>query len=795
MALPALLLPATLSAQVTLSGSVTDKENNNPLAFAGIGVSGTFIGVQSGIDGKYNLVLPKAGKYAVYIRLLGYRPLTDTIDVNENTTHDFQLEPNAKVIDEVIVISTRASDKSGLAFTNVSKEELEKQNFGQDVPYVLNQLPSVVTTSDAGAGIGYTGIRVRGTDGTRINVTINGIPVNDAESQGAFWVDFPDLLSSTDNIQLQRGVGTSTNGAGAFGASLNMQTSTMREKAYGEIMSGYGSFNTQRQTVNFGTGLLNDHWTVDGRLSRILSDGYIDRASADMKSYYLSGGYYGKKAIVKAVVFSGLEKTYQAWYGVPESYADTNRTYNAAGLHTDARGNLLFYENQTDNYHQDNYQLHYAQRIKENWHLNTALHYTKGRGYYEEYKDDETLYDYNIEAAIIGNDTITTSDLIRRKWLDNDFYGMTWSLNYNGNKRFSANIGGGANRYDGSHFGRVIWAQYASNSSMDWEYYNNDAQKTDVNVYAKAGYAAGNKLNLFGDIQYRMIGYDFLGIDQNALPVDQSVQLNFFNPKAGLRYDVNDKHAVYASFSMGNKEPNRDDYTQSSPASRPEHESLQDAEAGWKFNGNKVQAGVNLYYMNYKNQLVLTGKVNDVGSYTRTNVDKSFRRGVELEVNWKMIPKLSLSGNATLSQNKILDFEEFIDDYDNGGQLLFMYAETDIAFSPAAIGAAKLEYEPCKGASIAFTGKYVGEQFLDNTASDNRKLDAYFISDMRFGYKFSLKKIREIGLAFQLNNLLNTMYSSNGYTFSYQYGNELITENYVYPQAGLNFMTMLTLKF
>lgn len=791
----ALLLPFSAQAQITLSGRITDQQTGEPLPFASVIVTDTYLGSLTDLDGNYRLSLPKAGMYVIRVRLLGYQPMTDTLDLPKNSTRDFALSRLTHLIEEVIVSSTRAGEKSGFAFTNVNKDEIEKNNFGQDVPYVLNQLPSVVSTSDAGAGVGYTGIRVRGSDGSRINVTINGIPVNDAESQGTFWVDFPDLISSTDHIQLQRGVGTSTNGAGAFGATLNMQTGSLREKAYGETMLGFGSFNTQRQTICFGSGLLSNHWTVDGRLSRILSDGYIDRSGADLKSYYLSGGYFGKNTILKAVVFSGLEKTYQAWYGVPESYADTNRRYNFAGMYFDDNGNIRYYPNQTDNYQQDNYQLHFSQRLGGKLHLNAALHYTKGRGFYEEFIQGARLYDYNIEAVILGTDTVTTSNLVRRKWLDNDFYGATWSLQYNPVKRLSLYLGGGANQYQGAHFGRVTWAQFAGNSLPDWEYYRNDATKNDFNIYGKANYATGGKLNLFADLQYRSIGYTFLGMDQNALPVDQTVTLNFFNPKAGASYDLNDKHALYASFSIGNKEPNRDDYTSSSPASRPLPENMQDIEAGWKLNGNKVRAGINLYYMNYRNQLVLTGKINDVGSYTRTNVEKSYRRGIEMELAYQFIPKLNFSGNLTLSENKILNYSEFVDDYDNGGQLEFHYSRTDIAFSPPAIGAARLEYVPCKGASLSVTGKYVGKQFLDNSSNTGRQLDAYFVSDARLGYAFSLKKIREIGLAFQLNNFLNTLYSSNGYTFSYQTGGELITENYVYPQAGINFMTMLTLKF
>lgn len=791
------LLPIAIPApaQFTLSGSVKDKNTNEPLSFAAVGIAGSYIGVLSTAEGAYTIRNLKPGTYVLQTSLLGYKRGKDSITISGDMSYDVLLEPAVKVMDEVIVSSTRAGERSGIAHSDLSKEEIEKQNFGQDVPYLLNQLPSVVVTSDAGAGVGYTGIRIRGSDATRVNVTINGVPVNDAESQGTFWVDMPDLLSSTDNIQVQRGIGTSTNGAGAFGGTINLQTSQLNEKAYAELRNGYGSFNTRRHTLSAGTGLLNEHWVFDLRLSEIASDGYIDRATSFLRSYFLSGGYYGAKTTVKALMFSGYERTYQAWNGVPQSYEDTNRTYNSAGLHTDARGLVSFYENETDNYWQDNYQLHWSQRLGEKWRLNTALHYTYGRGYYEQYRDDELLYDYNIGAAVIGADTITTSDLIRRRWLDNDFYGMTWSLNYNGNKKLTMSFGGAANNYEGRHFGRVIWAQFAGDSNYDWEYYRNDAEKRDVNVYAKASYALNRQLSLFGDLQLRSVNYEFLGYDQDFNNVQQEANMSFFNPKAGLHFAISDKQSAYASFALANKEPNRDDFTQSSPLSRPRPETLYDYEAGWKLRAGKVRAGVNFYYMQYKNQLVLTGEINDVGAYNRTNVEDSYRAGVEIEAGWQPAKQVSLSANATLSRNRIKNFKEFIDDYDNGGQLVNSYAETDIAFSPSAIGAAQLSYRPLKGLELALLAKYVGRQYLDNTRNGRRALDPYFTSDARISYSLKLKKLREIGLAVLANNFTNTLYSSNGYTFSYQFGGELVTENYVYPQAGANFMTMLTLKF
>lgn len=779
----------------TLSGTVTDKQTGEKIAGAVVMLRETFIGTQTDDAGFYKLTKLKAGTYTVVAHMIGYTDQKQEITIDRNMTFDIALPLLTRVADEVIVSATRANDKSGIAFTNVDRTTIEKQNTGQDVPYLLETQPSVVVSSDAGAGVGYTGIRIRGTDATRINVSINGIPVNDAESQGMFWVDMPDLLSSTDNIQVQRGVGTSANGAGAFGGTINLQTFGFRDKPYAEATAGYGSFNTQRMSYLLGSGLLDSCWSVDARFSRILSDGYIDRATSDLRSWFLSGGYYGSKSTLKFITFSGDEVTYQAWNGVHQSYLDTNRTYNPSGYYTDENGNIRFHKNEVDNYHQSYYQAHYSQRLGDRWHLNTSLHYTRGFGYYEQFKEDASLADYNIADVIVGSDTVTTSDVIRRRWLDNHFYGFVWSANYASNKKLQVHVGGGAHQYDGSHYGQVIWAQFAGNSTIEHEYYRNSALKNDVNVYAKAIYKPVHKLTLFGDLQYRFVGYTFEGLDAYGVPTNQDAALPFINPKAGLFYDFNDKQSVYVSAAVGNKEPNRDDYVQSSPLSRPKHETLYDAEAGWKMRTRTLQFGANFYYMLYKNQLVLTGKINDVGAYTRTNVDDSYRAGVELEAAVQLHPKLALRANTTLSQNKIKNYMEYADDYDNGGQLGFFYPLTDIAFSPAAIASGVLTWTPCKGCTLAVTEKYVGRQFLDNSGRTDRSINPYALTNVRASYSFKLNKVREISITGQVNNVLNKMYEANGYTFSYQYGGTLTTENYYFPQAGIHFLSMVTVKF
>lgn len=688
------------------------------------------------------------------------------------------------ITDSVIVSSTRANSKQGMAYSIVTKEDISKQNLGQDIPLLLNQTPSVVVSSDAGNGIGYTGIRVRGSDATRINVTVNGIPINDAESHGVFWVNMPDFASSVNSIQIQRGVGTSTNGAGAFGASLNIQSNVLNAEPYAEVNSSAGSFNTFKNTVMAGSGLLNGKFTVDARLSKISTDGYVDRASSNLKSYFVSGGYYGAKTIIRANIFGGQERTYQSWYGIPQAALDTNRTFN-----------YYNYNNQTDNYQQDHYQLIGSHSINNNWNVNLALHYTRGKGYYEEYRDQDDFANYGLPNFIQGGDTLATTNLVRQRWLNNHFYGLTYSINYNSLNRFSFTLGGGANQYRGAHYGDIIWMQYAGSVPKDYRYYDNDAVKNDINIYGKANYDFGKGINAFIDLQYRHVGYSFLGFNNNLQNVQQDVNLNFFNPKAGLVVDMAKQQQLYASVSVGHREPTRDDFTQSSQLSRPKAERMVDTELGYKKRWKKAQIGANLYYMAYKNQLVLTGRINDVGAYIRSNIDNSYRAGIELEGAVNIGNKVKLAGNVTLSQNKVLNFVEYIDDYDNGGQVANAYKKTDISFSPNVIAAATLSYEPVKNLVFSLVNKYVGKQYLDNTSNNNRVLNAFTTQDIRINYNFTLPYLKDISLIFAANNVLNAMYEPNGYTFSYIYGGQTTTENYYYPQAGINFMGGVGVKF
>jgi len=668
-------------------------------------------------------------------------------------------------LDEVLVSAVRVTAKTPVTFSNLDKKDIKYRNLGQDIPILMNYMPSVVTTSDAGNGMGYTGIRVRGSDATRVNVTINGIPYNDAESQGTFWVNMPDFASSVESLQLQRGVGTSTNGSGAFGASLNMLTDNYASKANGEISSSYGSFNSQKNTVKFSTGLLNDHFELAGRLSRIKSDGYIDRASSDLKSYFLQGTYVGKTTLIKALVFGGTEKTYQSWNGIDAETLNSNRTFNSSGMYTDEAGNIRFYDNETDNYQQDHYQLHWSESFSDKWSSNLAVHYTKGKGYYENYKEDADMADY----GLLPVDAINTTDLVRQKWLDNDFYGTTFSVKYK-DEKLDVIFGGGWNKYEGDHFGKVIWARYASQSELGDHYYDDFSTKTDGNIFAKANYQFTEKLSFYGDLQYRNVKYKANSAETGL--VDDN--FNFFNPKAGLNYEINQKNTLYFSYARANREPNRTDYE----GGNVKPEKLNDFELGWRFNSEKFQLNSNFYYMAYKDQLILTGTLDDVGAPIRSNTDKSYRLGFEVDATIKLSEKFLLRPNFTLSSNKNVDLAV-------EGQ---HYGTTKIAYSPEVIAGNIIVYSPLESLHISLLQKYVGEQYMNNIELPSAKLADYFVNDLNVSYEIKPKSVfKSIMITGLVNNILDKKYVSNGYMWD--------VYPYYYPQAGINFLAGLTLKF
>jgi iron complex outermembrane receptor protein len=696
-------------------------------------------------------------------------------------------------LDEVLVKAVRVDAKSPITHSNVTKKEIAKRNLGQDIPILLNFLPSVVTTTDAGAGVGYTGIRVRGVSPQSTNITINGIPYNDAESLGTFWVNLGDFASSVESLQLQRGVGTSTNGSGAFGASINVLTDAVSKDASGEISNSFGSFNTRKHTVKFSTGLMNDHFEIAGRLSNIASDGYIDRASADLKSYFLQGSYVDDNTLIKAIVFGGNEVTYQSWYGLEDlDLLENDRTFNVAGIYTDDNGNTQFYDNEVDNYSQDHYQLHWNQRYNSQWSTTLGLNYTYGRGYFEQYREDEDFDTYGFTELSIGGETINETDLIRRRWLDNDFYVFNANANYKDNN-LNLIFGGSYSHYDGDHFGEVIWAEFASQSEIRDRYYDGNSIKNDLSVFTKANYRLNENVSLYGDLQVRNVTYKTTGTTSDIVEFAVDKKFSFFNPKAGITYDLNSDNSLYFSYARANREPNRTDF-ESNP--NIEAEQLNDFELGWRHKKRNFTFNANAYYMLYNEQLVLSGQLDDVGNPIRTNSGKSYRLGLELEAIIPVSPKLTLQPNMTISTNKN---SETIINFDGELQNL---GKTDISFSPDLVAANAIVFQPVEDLQMALLSKFVGEQFMSNTEAESSKLDSYFINDFNISYTLKTKSVFDsVVFTGLVNNLFNVEYISNGYyyTFDDTWSNPGVVSTIegagFYPQATRNFLAGITLNF
>ena len=795
------LIPALSMAQWRLSGTISNANNGETMPGAHIQLLGTKTITTTNAQGSYEFPDLQSGTYTIKVSYLGFESVKKTLQLNKDFILDIALKTAAIMEDAVIIHSTRAIDKTPTTFTNISREELKENDLGQDLPYMIAMTPSVVVTSDAGAGIGYTAMRIRGTDQSRINVTINGIPLNDPESQGVYWVDLPDFGSSVENMQIQRGVGTSTNGAAAFGATINLQTAKLNPKPYAEINSSGGSFNSLRNNVRFGTGLINGKFAFDGRLSKISSDGYVDRASSNLKSFFVSGAYYGKSTMLKLNIFSGKEITYQAWNGIPKELLDKNRRFNPSGMYYGPDGDTLFYDNQVDDYKQDHFQLFFAQKIGEKLNINAALHYTRGYGYYESYKESKKFGDFGLNDVIIGGDTITRSDMITRKYLDNHFYGGVFSINYE-QQRLKLTLGGGANKYDGGHYGNIIWAQYASNGSIDRNWYDNDGIKKDANIYAKAHYLFTEKLNLFADLQYRYVDYSIQGTHDDLSDLSQEHQFNFINPKAGVHYAFNQEQSAYFSVAIANREPSRNNYRDADADHTPTSEKLTDYELGYELNKQAFSLNANLYYMQYKDQLVLTGDINNVGNPIMNNVPESYRAGIEIAAAVKISKKLRFDANMTLSQNKIKDFTEYVDNWDYWSdpehqplQISKNLGETDISFSPNIISGAALTFMPIKDFSIAWIAKYIGKQYIDNTSSDERSLDAYLLNNIRINYAIETTFIHRIEFFIALNNVLSEEYESNAWVYRYYSdGNEYEMNGY-FPQAGFNVLGGVSFRF
>lgn len=842
-----------VSITYTLKGTVVeDAQYNDKLAGATVNLEGTYFTTSSDAKGNFIFKNIPPNTYVARISLIGYETLRIGVDLErDNAQLTFKLKPSSLVQDEVVVNANRIRDNAASNVSNIGKEELEKMNYGQDLPYMLNNTPGVVVGSYNGNGVGYSNITIRGTDNTRTNVTINGIPLNDAESQGSYTVNLPDLVSSVDNIQVQRGVGTSTNGAGAFGASVNIQTTKLNKEPYAELSNaispnkgadinlkfkkkgkkvldqGFTGFGTLKNTVSLGTGLLKDHWVFDGRFSRVNTEGYIDRGSAKLTSYFLSGGYYGNKLLVRFNQFSGQEKTYLVFGGVPEAKLRgdqaglLNHYYNNKGyLYMDAADSTnLFnsnartfnsntYADETDNYKQDHYQLLGNYQLSRYINFNLGLHYTKGAGYYEQFKKDEGFAKYGLMPLIYGSDTINRTDLIRRRWLDNDFYGFTYSGTYYSKEALTLTIGGSYTIYQGRHYGEIYWARFASQSNIRDHYYDAKAKKTDFNFYIKPTLRIGKRIETFAELQARSIGYDGTGDDNNKKNVDFHDGLLFINPKAGISYMLNARNKFFGYIGVANKEPNRDDYRNLAPAKKPNPEQLTDMEVGYGRKDRFYTLDLTLYNMLYKDQLVLTGQVNDVYEPLRVNVSNSYRRGIELATTVRLNEKIKIGANAAYSQNKIKQFEEKINQYDMNtyapaGVATTVYKLTDISYSPSLVTGGLIEVEPISNGYIGLTSKYVGKQYLDNTANESRKLDGYWVNDLRLAYTLKTEVVKSITFSLMLNNFLNALYQNGGYTYASQYVDPnntaapgtTVRENFYYPQAVRNIMFGLSAKF
>lgn len=798
-----LLAVVRTSGQHNIAGRVLD-ENEQPLQGAAVIIQNPKTGKITGKNGNFEFPNMEKLRYVAEISYMGYEKILQTLDAEKENV--IRLEPETQSIPEVLVVSVRATQKSAVTYTNVNAEEIKQRNLGQDIPYLLSLTPSFIATSDAGTGIGYTGFRVRGTDANRINITVNGVPVNDAESHGTFFVNMPDFASSLSSVQVQRGVGTSTNGAAAFGASINMQTQAQNPRSYAEISSSYGSFNTNKNTLKAGTGLIKNRLAFDVRLSGITSDGYVDRASVNLKSYYFAGGYFGNRTTLKFTTFGGKEKTYQAWNGVDASLLGTNRTYNDSGKYADNEGNTQFYENQTDNYEQTHYHLNLNRKLTTALDLNATLHYTRGKGFYEEYKTDRKYYEYGLTPPVVDGETLQETDLVRQKWLDNHFYGFVGSLNYSANKT-NATIGGGMNRYDGGHFGKIIWVRNAYNLDASKEWYRNGSIKDDANIYAKANVELFRNFVAAVDLQYRYINYSMKGRDdkyddeaQAMRDITQKHAFHFFNPKLGLTYKINPASHIYASYSMANREPNRNNYTDAGPRDQPTHETLRNTELGYRFQSQRFSGELNFYYMQYKNQLILTGKVSEIGEPLTANIPDSYRMGMELAAGVQIAHWLNWQGNLALSRNKIKNFTEYdVDTYDENWNWTGLQnnelGATNIAYSPAIIANSLFMFR-LQAFEIGLQSSFVSKQYIDNTSDEERSIPSYFVNNLQFKYSLPFLQNRTIDFQFMLNNILNEKYVSNGYTWYSCYVNgERYNELRYFPQAGIHFLLGATIRF
>ncbi len=812
--LMALVLSFAVSAQIKLKLKVCDFEKT-PLPGASIIMKSSNEEYFSDKNGELVLLLNQKGLQEFRVSFLGYKTFIQNLEIKSDTLIVFVMDATSILTDEIIVKATRAGNQDPFAYSNIEKKQIEQKQSSRDIPYLLNQTTSLVYSSDAGTGVGYTSLRLRGSDITRINVSINGVPLNDAESQGVWWVNMPDFAKSVSSVQIQRGVGTSTNGAGAFGGSINFQTNELNRKPFAEINSEYGTFQTFRNNITFSTGLMNNHFVFDGRLSKISTKGFVDRASADLESYYATAAYYADKTMIRAIHFGGHETTYQAWNGVPkvrlQSDTDGMMRYmehylytpeqTAQMLESDARTyNFYTYDNEIDNYWQKHTHFILSHQFTPRLNLNAVAHYTHGKGYYEQYRSQDQFSNYGLPDLASASGFITHSDMIRQKWLDNHFYGITFNTEYQGSE-ISYIFGGAWNQYLGNHFGEIIWAEYATNVPKDYEWYRNRGIKTDFNLFFKTNYQFNKHLNMYADIQFRAIGYKIYGLHDDLRTLATDTIYRFLNPKAGFFYRLNKHFSFYSSFALAHREPSRNEFRDAEGHDIPLPESLFDYEMGAKFQSAKMSLELNAYYMYYRNQLIQTGELNNVGNAIMTNIPESFRKGIELSVGFELPAGFTLNANTTISSNKALKFTAYTDNWDYWNnpeteeyQKTAFFEKSTLIFSPSLISSGSLSYSAPKWLNIVWDAKYVSRQFIDNTNSFERSIEPYFVNDLHIIFRFPPSILRHINLKLGIFNVFNVEYETNAWVYRYFYKGQFYDMDGYFPQAGRHYSLSLSIR-
>lgn len=788
-----------------VTGRVLDN-NGESLIGAVVSVENTLLGTSTGANGRYSLQLRRTGEYKFVASFMGYKKEVVEVFIDDDKQIDFTLKPESIMGEAVVVSATRASRRMPIAQTNIDDEEFNERKSGFDIPYLLELTPSVVAVSEGGTGVGNTSFRIRGTDLTRINVTVNGIPLNDPESQGVWWVNMPDFANSVDNVQIQRGVGTSTHGAGAFGATVNFQTKTLNPEPFAQAEFMAGSFNTFRTSIKAGTGLMNDRFSFESRYSNVQSDGYIDRGWSDHESLFLTGAWHSEKSLLRFNLIHGEQHTGITWEGTPSYMLDSNRTYNPAGyMGDDQQGNPMYYSNESDNYTQTHYQLMFSHQFSRRLTLSLSGYWVAGEGFYEQYKRDRKIVsDYGLNPIIMGEDTLSRVDMVRQKWLDNDLFGLTYSLAYRADA-LDVTFGGGCSHYDNDHFGKILWTKLNDGSiPKNYQWYLNNGQKVDYNIFLKSIYQLDDKLSIFGDLQYRGIDYVLSGNDDDLQSLDQSHKWGFFNPKGGLFYQITPAQEAFFSVGMAHREPSRSDIKDAmkyGTNQTPNEEMLIDYEIGYNYKSQLFALGVNLYYMDYKDQLVLTGKLSDSGYPLMTNVESSYRTGIELMAGVMPTTWFRWDANLTLSQNRIKNFVEYVDLFDSNwnfiGQQENHLGDTDISFSPSVVGSSIIKIFPVENMGVSVISKYVGSQYIDNSSSPDRMLDAYFVNNVKLNYNLNLKGTKGVSLQFLVNNVLNEQYVANAWVWRavFDDGSPEYREDGYYPQAGINFMGKIVVEF